>query len=128
MTDYLKKMPFTIAFIDKRGNSYEDSSRDLNAYISRHPPMIKRLHQPKLAYQILRMAAHHCGMQVVRRPADSRQLMSNDIGINHRGAMCRKAAGGGALAAADAARQPDDIAAHLQTRASAFGMISAATP
>ncbi len=72
MTDYLKKMPFTIAFIDKRGNSYEDSSRDLNAYISRHPPMIKRLHQPKLAYQILRMAAHHSGMQVVRRPADNR--------------------------------------------------------
>ena len=33
MTDYLKKMPFTIAFIDKRGNSYEDSSRDLNAYM-----------------------------------------------------------------------------------------------
>lgn len=72
MTDYLKKMPFTIAFVDKRGNSYEDSSRDLNSYIDRHPLIIPRLHQPKFAYQFLQIAAHQSGMRVVRRPADSR--------------------------------------------------------
>lgn len=70
--DYLRKMPFTIVFIDNKGHSYDDSSRDLNAYIQRHPLIIPRLHQPCFSAKILEIAAHQCGMRVVRRPADSR--------------------------------------------------------
>ena len=29
--NYLRSMPFTIVFIDKKGNTFEDSCRDLNA-------------------------------------------------------------------------------------------------
>ncbi|MDO4642038.1 MAG: hypothetical protein Q4A84_10150 [Neisseria sp.] len=65
-------MPFTIVFIDKKGRSYNDSSRDLNAYIQRHPMIIPRLHQPRFSAKILEIAAHHSGMKVVYRPADSR--------------------------------------------------------
>lgn len=68
--DYLRKMPFTIVFIDKKGRSYDDSSSDLNAYIQRHPQMIPRLHQPRFSAKVLEMAAHTNGMKVVRRPAD----------------------------------------------------------
>lgn len=71
-TDYLRKMPFTIIFIDRKGYSYNDSSRGLNAYIQRHPQIIPRLHQPRFSAKILEMAAHQSGMKVIRRPADSR--------------------------------------------------------
>ena len=55
--DYLKKMPFTIVFIDQKGHDYDDSSQDLIAYITRHPMAIPRLHQPKFAYNLLEMSA-----------------------------------------------------------------------
>lgn len=70
--DYLKKMPLTIVFIDKKGQSYDESSRCLNDYIRRHPQIIPRLHQPRFSAKILEIAAHRCGMKVVRRPADGR--------------------------------------------------------
>ena len=69
--NYLRSMPFTIVFIDKKGNTFEDSCRDLNAYIERHPFIIPRLHQPKFATKILEIAAHQSGMRVVQRPADT---------------------------------------------------------
>lgn len=69
--DYLRRMPFTVAFIDKKGKAYQDSSKGLNDYIGRHPLAVRRLHQPKFAAKFLEMAAHNNGMQVVRRPADT---------------------------------------------------------
>ena len=68
--DYLKRMPLTIVFIDQKGNTYQDSSAGLIDYIERHPLAAARLHQPKFAAKLLEMAAHSCGMRVVRRPAD----------------------------------------------------------
>ncbi len=70
--DYLKKMPFTIVFIDQKGRNYDDSSKKLIAYIARHPMAVPRLHQPKFAAKLLEMAAHHSGMRVVRRQDDAR--------------------------------------------------------
>ncbi|UOO80864.1 hypothetical protein LVJ83_07655 [Uruburuella testudinis] len=72
MMDYLKRMPFTIVFIDQKGRTYQDSSEALNRYIERHPMAVPRLHQPHFAAKILEMAAHSCGMRVVRRLPDSR--------------------------------------------------------
>ena len=69
--NHLRSMPFTIVFIDKKGNTFEDSCRDLNAYIERNPLVIPRLHQPKFAAKILEIAAHQSGMRVVYRPADN---------------------------------------------------------
>ncbi len=69
--DYLKRMPFTIVFIDQKGNTYQDSSAGLIDYIERHPMAVSRLHQPKFAAKILEMAAHSCGMHVVRRAPDA---------------------------------------------------------
>ena len=83
--DYLKKMPFTIVFIDQKGHDYDDSSQDLIAYITRHPMAIPRLHQPKFAYNLLEMAPYQCGMRVVRRPAD--RLIKRELIYVIRNAM-----------------------------------------
>ena len=83
--DYLKKMPFTIVFIDQKGRNYDDSSKKLIAYIARHPVAVPRLHQPKFAAKLLEMAAHHRGMRVVRRPAD--RLIKRELIYVIRNAM-----------------------------------------